>query len=214
MTPFNQNFLVLNLVPPQAASTAGTAYDRIVESSAVDRGLRANIPQEEWDAGLAAANALNAMIAQGIAATRIGADKRITAAEVATLNAWFRATPRPLRPVPGPARGRRGWRGDRLSPGAERRRAGGDVRRNLANNIADSLYHIGFQIVDGRFQNEDGDANASVEEMGAWLTYFIADPSTTGTGLDDIVDALIVDRGLSQWTSAQGSCPGWRRRTR
>ncbi len=208
MTPFNQNFLVLNLVPPQAASTAGTAYDRIVDILAVDRGLRANIPQEEWDAGLAAANGMNAMIAQGIAATGIGADKRITAAEVATLNAWFRATP--ARYDQFLALHGNDEDGEETAyhlvqnDGAREAMFG----RNLANTIADSLYHIGFQIVDGRFQNEDGDANASVEDMAAWLTYFIADPSTTGTGLDDIVDALIVDRGLSQWTSAQGILSG------
>ncbi|CAH0295838.1 calcium-binding protein [Roseomonas sp. CECT 9278] len=208
MTPFNQNFLVLNPVAPQGASTAGTAFDRIVDILAVDRGLRANIPQEEWDAGLAAADALNAMIAQGIAATGIGADKRITAAEVATLNAWFRATP-------GRYDAFLALHGDDedgeetayhlvQNDGAREAMFG----RNLANTIADSLYHIGFQIVDGVFRNEDGDANASVEDMAAWLTYFIADPSTTGTGLDDIVDALIVDRGLSQWTSAQGILSG------
>ena len=80
--------------------------------------------------------------------------------------------------------------------------------RNLANTIGDGINHIGFEIVNGRFRNEDGDDNATVEDMAAWLTYFIADPSTTGTGLDDIVDALIVDRGLSQWTSAQGILSG------
>jgi Ca2+-binding RTX toxin-like protein len=208
MTPFNQNLLVLNLVAPQAASTAGTAFDRIVDILAVDRGLRANVPQEEWDAGLAAANDLNAMIAQSIAATGIAADRRITATEVATLNAWFRATPERYDAFLA-------LHGDDedgeetayhlvQNDGAREAMFG----RNLANTIADSLYHIGFQIIDGRFRNEDGDANASVEDMAAWLTYFVADPSTTGTGLDDIVDALIVDRGLSQWTSAQGILSG------
>jgi Ca2+-binding RTX toxin-like protein len=208
MTPFNQNFLVLNLVAPQVASTAGTAYDRIVDILAVDRGLRANIPQEEWDAGLAAANGMNAMIAQGIAATGIGADKRITATEVATLNAWFRATPERydafLALHGNDEDGEETAYHLVQNDGARESMFG----RNLANTIADSLYHIGFQIIDGRFRNEDGDANASVEDMAAWLTYFIADPSTTGTGLDDIVDALIVDRGLSQWTSAQGILSG------
>ncbi len=208
MTPFNQNFLVLNLVDPHAASAAGTAFDRIVDILAVDRGLRANIPQEEWDAGLLAANTLNGMIAQGIAATGIGADKRITAAEVATLNAWFRATPARYDQFlalhgddeDGEETGYHLLQND----GARDSMFG----RNLANTIADGIYHIGFQIIDGRFRNEDGDANASVDDMAAWLTYFIADPSTTGTGLDDIVDALIVDRGLSQWTSAQGILSG------
>jgi Ca2+-binding RTX toxin-like protein len=208
MTPFNQMLLTLNLVAPQAASTAGTAFDRLVDILATDRGLRASIPGEEIAGGLTAADSLNAMIAQGIAATGIGADKRITAAEVQSLNAWFRAAPSRYDQFLA-------LHGDDedgvetayhlvQNDGAREAIFG----RNLADSIADSLYHIGFQIVAGRFQNEDGNANASVEDMAAWLTYFIADPSTTGSGLDDIVDALVVDRGLSQWTSAQGILSG------
>ncbi len=208
MYDFNQKFLVLDSVAAQAASGAGTAFDRIVDILATDRGLRANVVTSEIAGGLSAANGLNAMIAQGIAVTGIGADHVITAAEVVRLNAWFRAMP---------ARydlflARHGNDEDGVETGYHLIQNDGAREalfgRNLADSIADSIYHIGFQITDGRFVNEDGNANASVADVADWLTYFIADPSTTGTGLDDIVDALMVDRGLSQWTSARNIVAG------
>ena len=67
--------------------------------------------------------------------------------------------------------------------------------------IRDS-YHIGFQIVDGRFRNEDGDANATVSDVADWLNYFLSDASSTGTGLDRIVDTIKVDAGLARNTPA------------
>jgi Ca2+-binding RTX toxin-like protein len=74
---------------------------------------------------------------------------------------------------------------------------------NLINTVLDGIYHIGFEInSDDRFQNEDGDANAKVSDVADWLTYFYGDQSTTGTGLDRIVDTIKLDRGLNKNTSA------------
>jgi hypothetical protein len=45
-------------------------------------------------------------------------------------------------------------------------------------------------IENGTLRNEDGDANATVADVAAWATYFYADQSNTGTGLDQIVDII------------------------
>ncbi len=41
-----------------------------------------------------------------------------------------------------------------------------DYGENLIDTVADGLYHAGFNILWGRFLNEDGNANATVEFSG------------------------------------------------
>ncbi|MDQ5904861.1 MAG: hypothetical protein QG672_2455, partial [Pseudomonadota bacterium] len=67
---------------------------------------------------------------------------------------------------------------------------------------ADGMYHFGFEIENGRFENEDGDANATLEDVADWMNYFFVDHSTTGTGLDRIVDVIKTDTGLAKNTNA------------
>jgi Ca2+-binding RTX toxin-like protein len=44
--------------------------------------------------------------------------------------------------------------------------------KNLVNTVADGIYHIGFNIQDNRLLNEDGDANARLNDVSSWLNYF------------------------------------------
>ena len=75
--------------------------------------------------------------------------------------------------------------------------------RNLVDTVLDGIYHIGFEIgADGRIRNEDGNANARVTDVADWLNYYLGDPSTTGSGLDRIVDTARWDAGLAANTSA------------
>ena len=84
---------------------------------------------------------------------------------------------------------------------------------NAVDTVFDSIYHIGFQIVGGRFVNEDGDANASVGDVAYWLDTLLRDDlaagslanpavdplvhGKTGTGLDALVSAITGDAGLN-----------------
>jgi hypothetical protein len=68
---------------------------------------------------------------------------------------------------------------------------------NLINTVEDGIYHIGFAMQNGSFLNEDGNPNATVQQMANWLTALYTDHSTTGTGLDRITDAVMADGGLS-----------------
>jgi hypothetical protein len=73
---------------------------------------------------------------------------------------------------------------------------------NLVNTVADGIYHLGFMIKDGHLLNEDGDRNAALSDVADWLNYFLSDASSTGTGLDRIVDVVKSDRGLARNTAA------------
>ncbi len=39
--------------------------------------------------------------------------------------------------------------------------------KNLINTVADGIYHVGLRIVGNRFQNEDGNNNASLSDVFA-----------------------------------------------
>ncbi|MEB3333833.1 MAG: hypothetical protein VKP70_02490, partial [Cyanobacteriota bacterium] len=189
-------------------ATTNTNLDRTTEFIIADQGLAAKIGWPQIAGGAAAANHLNGLILQGLDALNASgvadADAtRISATEVRWLNQWINAD-----------QARHDFfvtnHGDDEN-GVETgfhlvQNDGGNsvlFGKNLINTVLDGIYHIGFQInPDDRFQNEDGDANAKVSDVADWLTYFYGDQSTTGTGLDRIVDGIKLDRGLSKNTSA------------
>lgn len=183
-------------------STTNTGLDQITNLIQADRGLDCKISDAQIAAGADAADGLNHMIADAIAATGVAADHDISTADVAALNAYIRADAGRLAQ----------WtalHGDDEN-GTETgfhlvQNDGGNTKffgQNLVNTVADGVYHLGFEIQNGRFLNEDGDANASLKDVADWLTYFDVDQSTTGTGLDRIVDVIKTDRGLSKYTNA------------
>ena len=47
--------------------------------------------------------------------------------------------------------------------------------QNLVNTVADGIYHMCFEICDGRFLNEDGDLNQTLEDVATWLNFFYND---------------------------------------
>ncbi len=200
MASLFQTLVVLDTVPGSAVSTTRSGLDVIVDQILLDEGLRNSIPREQILAGAQIANSLSTMILDGVTSLDLLADSRIDVADVLALNAWFRATPARTDAFValhgddenGEETGFHLVQGD----GAWTAMLG----RNLVNTVADGLYHIGFEVVDGRFRNEDGDANATVGDVAAWLDYFLADPSNTRTGLDAIVDTIMTDRGLATWT--------------
>lgn len=86
-------------------------------------------------------------------------------------------------------------------------------RANAINTVADGIYHLPFGYnAAGRLINEDGNANASLNSVGEWLTNLLADDfstlvntdvspvltGTTGTGLDQLVDGIGRDLGLQE----------------
>ena len=202
MASLFQTKVVLDTVPASPVSTTRSGLDVIVDQILIDEGLRNSIPRDQILAGAQAANGLSTMILEGVTSLGLLADNRIDVADVLALNAWFRATPARYDAFValhgddenGVETGFHLVQGD----GAWTAMFG----RNLANTVADGLYHIGFEVVDGRFRNEDGDANATVGDVAAWLDYFLGDPSNSRTGLDAIVDTIMTDRGLGTWTDA------------
>jgi Ca2+-binding RTX toxin-like protein len=183
-------------------SRTGSGLDRITNLIMADAGLPMKTPEADIGGGADAANSLNQLIMDGLAAVGALGDGKVSTADVIAVNAWIRAdATRLARFIELHGDDENGSEtGYHLvqNDGATTKFFG----KNLVNTVADGVYHIGFQIVDGRFRNEDGDANATVSDVADWLNYFLSDASSTGTGLDRIVDTIKVDAGLARNTPA------------
>ena len=187
-------------------ATTNTQLDRSTEAILADAGLANRNPLAQIKGGAEAANGLNQLILAGLASVAAGTGSdpnRIEVSEVLAINAWIRNDQTRFNNFlvlhgddeNGEETGYHLVQND----GANTAQFG----LNLVDTVLDGIYHIGFEIgIDGRFRNEDGNANARVSDVADWLNYYLGDPSTTGSGLDRIVDTARWDGGLATHTSA------------
>jgi len=173
-------------------ANTNTALDRTTEAILADAGLANQNPLAQIKAGAEAANGLNQLILAGLASLSAGTGSdpnRIEVSEVLAINAWIRKDQSRLNTFlvlhgddeDGVETGFHLVQNDNANTT--------QFGRNLVDTVLDGIYHIGFEIgADGRFRNEDGNANARVTDVADWLNYYLGDPSTTGSGLDRIVD--------------------------
>ena len=189
-------------------SSTDTGLDRIVETIVGDPGLAASIGWSQIKGGATAADGLDSLIVSGInALNQAGAadadTTRLSGDDVLWINTWIRSDSNRFARF-------QALHGDDEN-GVETgyhlvQNDGGTTTlfgRNAINTIFDGIFHIGFATtVDGRFVNEDGNANAKVSDVADWISYYYGDPSTTGTGFDRLTDWMRLDPGLAKWTSA------------
>lgn len=184
-------------------ATTGTRLDQIPTLIQADWRLAVFNTWADIAAGQAAADALNHLILDGLKALGVTLGGTITPADVVALNAWIRADAGRLARFVA----LHGDDEDGEETGYHRVQNDGSSTprfgRSLIDTVADGIYHIGFEIRDGVFLNEDGDANATVADVASWLTAFLSDRSTTGTGLDRIVDVIQTDLWLGAGTSVE-----------
>lgn len=138
-----------------------------------DDGLRAQIADADIEGGALAAELMNDVIAEAIAATGVNADGRITANDARAISDYIRANPALYDAFVDGHGDDEGMieTGFHLVQGD-----GGTLEfqgRNFVNTIADAIYHIGFTYENGWFLNEDGDANEEVADVAGWLNYFV-----------------------------------------
>lgn len=191
--------------------TTGTGLDRLVSLIGADYGLNALIGGAAIREGAASADGMDRLIINGIRALGLANDGVITTADVYALNGYLRST---------------AWQqfvslhGDDAGgseSGFHKVKGDGGVTRlfgeNAIDTVMDGLYHIAFPIQNGRFLNEDGNANASVSDVATWLNALLAPDlsagtlanakanpfvkGSTGTGLDAVVSLITADQGLA-----------------
>jgi Ca2+-binding RTX toxin-like protein len=189
-----------SIVSTRVNATTGTGLDQLLDAIYADNSLAGNNAAADINAGADAANRLNAIIVEAAKATGASADGIFTTTEVVAMNAWIRAN----RLTEWTAL--HGDDEDNEETGYHRVQNDGASTqyfgRNLVNTVVDGMYHIGFAIQNGTLLNEDGNPNATLTDVASWINYFYVDQSTTGTGLDKIVDTIKTDAGLATNTSA------------
>lgn len=164
---------------PGSIALTGTGLDSIVLAIVNDAGLNTALDpaRQDWRvaqtlSGASAAASLNAIISNAVTATGVAADGTFSADDVRAINAYIRADAGRLADYTAAHGDDEG----RVETGFHQVQGDGAVTLfrglNLVNKVADGLYHIGFEIVGDRFVNEDGDLNASVQDVANWLNYF------------------------------------------
>jgi len=164
---------------PTSIVRTGTGLDTILTTLASDPGLTdaATLASQAGKVartiqGLQAASSINTLIDNAIKATGVATDGLISAEDVKTINTWIRADATRLSGFisahgddeNGVETGYHLIQGD-----------GGLIQYdglNFANRVVDGLYHIGFEVQNGRFVNEDGKPNAKLSDVASWLNYF------------------------------------------
>jgi Ca2+-binding RTX toxin-like protein len=181
-------------------STTGTGLDRITDIIMADKGLGKNVPDAEIYEAADTANTMNAILEEAIQATNAAAGGSFSVDDIRALNAYIRAYYKDE------------WHtlhGDDeddeetgyhlvQNDGAKSYMFG----KNFVNTVADSIYHLGYEIQGDNVLNEDGDRNATLTDLADWLNFFYFNPADTGTGLDELVDVVKNDTGLSHCTNA------------
>ncbi|MEO1779249.1 MAG: calcium-binding protein [Pseudomonadota bacterium] len=153
--------------------TPNITLDTIAQITAQDPGLRANTSAADIAGGVAAARDMNDVIQEAMDATGVNDDGTLSVADLRTLSAFIRRDADLYERFligHGDDEGNEET-GFHLVQGD-----GGTLKfqgRAFINTVADAIYHVGFKIVNSRFQNEDGNQNETVEDVAGWMNYFV-----------------------------------------
>ncbi|MGI9355506.1 MAG: hypothetical protein ACR2PF_10160 [Rhizobiaceae bacterium] len=141
----------------------------IVDGVYSDPGLQTRITNPEIEGGADGARTMNAVILEAVQATGAMADNVVMPDELRSVSDYIRAnSDLYARFVDG--------HGDdegnietafHLVQGD-----GGTLRfqgREFVDTVADAIYHVGFEYRNGRFRNEDGNANEQVDDVAGWI---------------------------------------------
>ncbi|NOR71278.1 MAG: hypothetical protein GQ532_16530 [Methylomarinum sp.] len=189
-----------------SASNTGTGLDQIVDTIGTDFGLSGRISDKDIAGGSEAANAMNAIIVEAVNATGVASNGIFSVSDVRAINAYIRANHKEeWSELHGDDENGEETGFHLVQNDGATSRYRGD---NLANTVADGIYHLGFQIQGNRLLNEDGNANATLTQAAEWLTQFYTDRSTTQSGLDRATDMIMADRGLDRRISDQDIADG------
>lgn len=158
----------------EVTGTTGTGLDQIVDIIYSDPGLQKRVSTSDIRTAAEMANNMNHLIIEAVTQVGAASDGVITASDARKINDYL------------VTRYQSEWaiyhgddeEGDETgfhriqNDGAKTRLFG----KNLINNVADSIYHLGFEADSkARLRNEDGNANKRFRKVATWLNLFLMD---------------------------------------
>lgn len=154
-------------------SETAANLNSILDYIARDPGLLASVRARDVAGGQEGARDMNISIAAAIDALGVNRDGKITGADMEAVSDMIRDRPALYgRFVLGHGDDENGDEtGYHLVQDD-----GGTLRfqgRDFLDTIADAIYHAGFRYRDGRFLNEDANANEAVDDVAGWINYFV-----------------------------------------
>ena len=163
----------------EVIGTTGTTFDRIIPAIYNDEGLLLKVSMEDIREGAKSANGMNELIVEAIKATNSAQDNHISKDDIRNINAYL---------VQNHANTWSQLHGDDENTeetGFHKIQNDGARsivdNRNLINNLADSIYHLGFKTpFKNRLANEDGDKNASFNTVAYWMNKYLKEDLQTG----------------------------------
>ncbi len=160
------------------AADTFTGLDSLVELIQDDPGLNYRIPTSEIDTATDAANSMNHKIVEAIYQTGVANDGVFDEFDLYAMNQYLQDVYSEEWVLLHGDDTETDETGFHLvqNDGASTRLFGG---LNAVNTVADGVYHMGFDIVSGRFLNEDGNRNASVLSVAHWLNQLLEDDLAT-----------------------------------
>ncbi|MCF8216258.1 MAG: hypothetical protein K9I59_05635, partial [Chlorobium sp.] len=188
--------MVIALPPTLPATPIDTGFDQLVDSIRNDPGLAGRISGIDIERGAKAALMMNRILIEAIAITGSGQSGTFTTTDVRNINQYIRTNYLNLWAELHGDDETNEETGFHLvqNDGAYWQYRG----NNLVNTVIDGIYHLGYEIQGDTLLNEDGNPNATVQQIAEWLTQFYTDHSTTDTGLDRITDMVMADKGLDR----------------
>jgi len=158
--------------------TTGTGLDLLVEVITTDPGLQKNLPTSEIAAGAQAADGMNHILVEAIEQTDTADDGTFDGDDMRDLNAYIRQNYlEEWTELHGDDEGDEET-GFHLVQGD-----GGTTilfGKNAINSIADETYHLGFEINGNTLENEDGDANQSINVVANYLNQLLDEELASG----------------------------------
>ena len=194
----------------EVEGTTGTKLDMIVNVILTDRGLLRKVPTSDLRVGAKTADEMNHLIVEAIKAEGLGNDKKLTTADIRTINNYL------VENYAEKWAELHGDDEDGEETGYHRVQNDGATTRlyadNVMNSIADGIYHLGYKTnLRNRLVNEDGNANKRFEKVAWWLDSslkkdlqegkfdnpdFKEVKGTTGTSFDKIIPYIYNNEGL------------------
>ncbi len=149
------------------------SLDNLLNAIGKDPGLQDGTTGAEMNAGLDAAEQLNLLLSDMISALGLNDDGMISPDDLATISVEIQSDPEKYATFiaahgddeGGEETGFHHLQGD-----------GGTLMfqgRKFIDTVVDAIYHYGFDIVDERYLNEDGNTNEEAADVAGWLNYFV-----------------------------------------
>ncbi len=145
----------------------------LIAALRADPGLKANVPASQINKGIAAVVQLNSVLLNSINITHSNDDSRLDVYDMKKVAAATYANPAQYVKF---LEGHGNDNGTREDGYHYLQNDGGSLvfqGRNFADTVADAIYHFGFKISNGRYVNEDGNANERADDVAGWLNFFL-----------------------------------------